>query len=56
LGWISSVPNFHGDNHIDTQHVASFMDYALEINIDNEDVVIRLFSHSLHGYARDWFR
>jgi hypothetical protein len=54
-GWISHVPRFHGENHLAIQHIASFMDYASEINIDHEDVIMKLFYHSLIGDARNWF-
>jgi len=31
------------------------MDYASKNNIDYEDVIMKLFYHSLIGDARNWF-
>jgi hypothetical protein len=54
--WTEHLPRFHGDTHLAAHHVASFMDYISKLNVEHEDVMMRMFSHSLVGDAKDWFK
>ena len=38
------------------QHLRDFSDLLNDYEVEHEDVVIKLFVHSLTEDARDWFR
>lgn len=43
LRWAEHLPTFCGDAHLAAHHVASFMDYISKVNVEHEDVVMRMF-------------
>ena len=51
------MPKFTGEEDITVEeHLVSFYSYADNLNIENEDVWMRVFVQSLDGEARKWFR
>jgi hypothetical protein len=55
--YLKYMPKFTGEEDITTEeHLVSFYSYADNLNIENEDVCIRVFVQSLDGEARKWFR
>jgi ribonuclease HI len=51
------MPKFTGEEDITAEeHLASFYSYADNLNIENEDVWMRVFVQSLDGEVRKWFR
>jgi hypothetical protein len=55
--YLKYMPKFTGEEDITAEeHLAAIYSYAGNISIDNEDVWMRLFVHSLDGEARKWFR
>jgi hypothetical protein len=53
---VDHVLSFHGDNHLATHHVTYFMDFISKLNMEHEDVVMRMFLHVLVGDTNDWFK
>ena len=55
--YLKYMPKFTGEEDITTEenHV-SFYSYADNLNIENEDVWMRVFVQSLDGEVRKWFR
>jgi hypothetical protein len=55
--YLKYMPKFTGEEDITTEeHLSTFYSYADNINIENEDVWMRVFVQSLDGEARKWFR
>jgi hypothetical protein len=54
--WVECLPRFCGDTHLVAHHVAFFMDYIFELNVEHEDVEMRMFPHSLLEIEKYWFR
>jgi hypothetical protein len=55
--YLKYMPKFTGEEDITAEeHLASFYSYADNLNIENEDVWMRVFVQSLDGEARKWFR
>jgi ribonuclease HI/uncharacterized small protein (DUF1192 family) len=55
--YLKYMPNFTGEGDITAEeHLASFYSYADNLNIENEDVWMRVFVQSLDGEVRKWFR
>jgi hypothetical protein len=55
--YLKYMPNFIGEQDTTIEeHLSSFYSYVDNINIENEDVWLRVFVQSLHGEARKWFR
>jgi uncharacterized small protein (DUF1192 family) len=55
--YLKYMPKFSGEGDITTEeHLASFYSYADNLNIENEDVWMRVFVQSLDGEVRKWFR
>jgi len=51
------LPRFDGENGVTTQkHVQVFEDYLNIFEVDDENVSIRLFTLSLQGKVRTWFK
>jgi hypothetical protein len=51
------IPKFTGEGDVTTEeHLATFYSYADNLNIENEDVWMRVFIQSLDGEVRKWFR
>jgi hypothetical protein len=51
------MPKFTGEEDInEEEHLAYFYRYANNLNIEDQDVWIRVFVHILDGEARKWFR
>jgi hypothetical protein len=50
-------PKFVGEGDVTTEeHLVSFYSYGDNLNIENEDVWMRVFIQSLDGEVRKWFR
>jgi hypothetical protein len=55
--YLKCMPKFIGEEDITTEeHLDAFYSYADNLNIENEDVWMRLFVQILDGEARKWFR
>jgi hypothetical protein len=51
------MPKFSGEGDMTAEeHLAAFYSYADNLNIENEDVWMRVFVQSLDGEVRKWFR
>jgi len=51
------LPKFDGENSVTAQrHIQAFEDYLNLFEVDDEDVCIRLFTLSLQGKVRTWFK
>jgi uncharacterized small protein (DUF1192 family) len=55
--YLKYMPKFSGEGDITAEeHLAAFYSYADNLNIENEDVWMRVFVQSLDGEVRKWFR
>jgi hypothetical protein len=55
--YLKYMPKFIGEEDIIVEeHLVAFYSYADNLNIDNEDVWMRVFVQILDGEARKWFR
>jgi hypothetical protein len=55
--YLKYMPKFSGEGDITVEeHLATFYSYADNLNIENEDVWMRVFVQSLDGDVRKWFR
>jgi uncharacterized small protein (DUF1192 family) len=55
--YLKYMPKFTGEGDITAEeHLAAFYSYADNLNIENEDVWMRVFIQSLDGEVRKWFR
>jgi len=55
--YLKYMPKFTGEEDIIVEeHITSFYSYADNQNIENEDVLMRVFVQILFGEARKWFR
>ena len=55
--YLKYMPKFTREEDITIEeHISAFYSYADNINIENEDVWMRVFVQSLDGEARKWFR
>jgi uncharacterized small protein (DUF1192 family) len=55
--YLKYMPKFTGEGDITTEeHLAAFYIYVYNLNIENEDVWMRVFVQSLYGEVRKWFR
>ena len=54
--YLKYMPKFTGEEDITIEeHLAAFYSYADNLNIENEDVWMRIFVQSLDGEVRKWF-
>lgn len=57
LQYLKSLPKFNGEDDVSTKkHIASFQDYIDYLEIRHDDVFMTMFSHSLEGNHRRWFK
>jgi hypothetical protein len=55
--YLKYMPKFTGEGDITAEeHLDAFYSYADNLNIENEDVWMRVFVQSLDGEVRKWFR
>jgi len=55
--YLNILPRFNGeDNNTTQRHIETFSAFAGNLNVEQLDVVIRLFVQSLDGEARKWFK
>jgi ribonuclease HI len=55
--YLKYMPKFTGEGDLTAEeHLAAFYSYADNLNIENEDVWMRVFVQSLDGEVRKWFR
>jgi hypothetical protein len=55
--YLKYMPKFTGEEDTTAkEHLLAFYNYPDNLNIENEDVWMRVFVHSLDGEARKWFR
>jgi ribonuclease HI len=55
--YLKYMPKFSGEGDVTAEeHLAAFYSYADNLNIENEDVWMRVFVQSLDGEVRKWFR
>jgi hypothetical protein len=55
--YLKYIPKFTGEGDITAEeNLAAFYSYADNLNIENEDVWMRVFFQSLDGEVRKWFR
>jgi hypothetical protein len=55
--YLKYMPKFSGEGDVTAEeHLAAFYGYADNLNIENEDVWMRVFIQSLDGEVRKWFR
>ena len=54
--YLKYMPNFTGEeDKTAEEHLSTFYSYEDNLNIENEDVWLRVFVQSLDGEARKWF-
>jgi hypothetical protein len=57
VDYLKYMPKFIGEEDITAEeHLAAFYSYADNLNIENEDLWIRVLVQSPDGEARKWFR
>jgi hypothetical protein len=55
--YLKYMPKFTGEGDVTAEeHLAAFYSYADNLNIENEDVWMRVFFQILDGKVRKWFR
>lgn len=54
--WLEQLPKFNGDAHCVIHHVVSFLQYASEINVIHDDLLMNLFVHYLEGEQKSWVK
>jgi ribonuclease HI/uncharacterized small protein (DUF1192 family) len=55
--YLKYMPKFSGEGDVTAEeHLSAFYSYADNLNIENEDVWMRVFVQSLDGEVRKWFR
>jgi len=55
--YLKYMPKFMGEEDIIVEeHLVAFYSYVDNLNIENEDVWMRVFVQSLDGEVRKWFR
>lgn len=55
--YLKHLPRFNEETGPSVEdHLATFLDFANNMNIEHEDVYTRLFVQSLEGNVRIWFR
>jgi hypothetical protein len=55
--YLKYMPKFSGEGDVTAEeHLDAFYNYADNLNIENEDVWMRVFVQSLEGEVRKWFR
>jgi hypothetical protein len=55
--YLKYMPKFTGEEDIIAkEHLVAFYSYVENLNIENEDIWMRVFFQSLDGEARKWFR
>jgi len=55
--YLNILPIFNGeDNNMTQRHIETFSAFDGNLNVEQLDVVIRLFVQSLDGEARKWFK
>ena len=56
-GYLKHLPRFNGKTSLFVEdNLASFLDFADNMNIEYENVYMRFFVQSLEGNVRIWFR
>jgi hypothetical protein len=56
-GYLEVMLRFNGENGLSTKHpLISFQDYTDNFLVEGDDICSRMFSHSLEGEVRKWFR
>jgi len=54
--YLKYMPKFSGEGDVTTEeNLAAFYSYADNLNIESEDVCMRVFVQSLDGEVRKWF-
>jgi len=57
VGYLKYLPKYNGETGPSTEdHLQAFLDFADDMNIEQEIVYMRLFVQSLEGNVRIWFR
>jgi hypothetical protein len=55
--YLKYMPKFSGEGEVTAEeHLVAFYSYADNLNIENEDVWMRVFVQSLDGEVIKWFR
>lgn len=47
--WKDHVPRFWGNPHFAQRHLASFIDFVVDINIAHEDILMKTFTYTMNG-------
>ena len=56
-GYLKHLPRFNGETGpLAEDHVSAFLDFAENMNIEEENVYMRLFVQTFGGEVRKWFR
>jgi hypothetical protein len=51
--WLNNSPKFEG---LQINHIVEFLKYISEIELEGEDVLVKLFILSLPSFLQDWFK
>eukprot|EP01018_Ginkgo_biloba_P001504 Gb_17813 [translate_table: standard] len=55
--YLKSLPRFNGDDEITAEkHLATFQNFTDNLEIEYDDVFMRMFCNSFEGDCREWFR
>ena len=54
--YLKHIPKFNGEGEVTTEDHLANLAYAGNLNIEHEDVWMRVFVQSLEGDVRKWFR
>lgn len=56
-GYLKHLPRYNGETGPSVEdHLQAFLDFADNMNIEQENVYMRLFVQSIEVYVRTWFR
>lgn len=56
-GYLKQLPRYNGETRSNAEdHLFAFLDFADNLNIEHEDVFMRIFVQSLERNIRVWFR
>lgn len=57
VGYLKHLPRFNGETRFSTEdHLATFLDFFDNMNIEHENFYMRFFVQCLEGNVRIWFR
>jgi len=57
VNYLKSLPRFNPNDDVSAeQHIVYFQDYTDDLEIEHDDVIMRMFCHSLEGNCKEFFK